>query len=87
MSLAEINLHKYFLNLGSHGGSCIDYRILVRDAMSSGGNLPTFGRNPMFSSSVYEWRIARHIFFGNVEHLYQTTRCQIPDNGNLHKEL
>ena len=54
MRLAETNLLKYFLNLGSHSGSYIDYRLLVCDAVSFGGTLPTFGRKPLFTSSVYE---------------------------------
>jgi len=62
MSLAEIKLRKYVLNLGSHGGSYIDYRLLLCDAVSSGGNLPTFGRKPLFTSSVYEWRIAGDVY-------------------------
>lgn len=53
MSLADVNLRKYFLNLGSQGGSYTDNRLLVCDAVSSVGNLPTFvGGGALFSSSV-----------------------------------
>lgn len=44
MSLAEIELRKQFLNLGSHGRSYIDYRLLVCDTVTSGGNFRRWKR-------------------------------------------
>jgi hypothetical protein len=54
------------------------------DAVPSGGNLPTFRRNLLPTSSVYNTENCGSMFLQLLVSFYNTTRHHIPADSNLH---